>query len=120
MKKSPTAKKRASVGGQGGISGVLSTLVASITTIAGNLGKGSQASNGLTFQEQKELLMMQKGPDVHVAIVNFTTNYCQNLTVDEKITFKLHLSENPQKCSLFEEFDSDEKMGYIKRVLAST
>lgn len=45
MKKSPTDKKRASVGGQGGISGVLSTLGASITTIEAKVHRHPMASH---------------------------------------------------------------------------
>ena len=44
-------------------------------------------------------LDMQSGPDVHVTISDFTNNYSDNLTTDEKITFKEYLIDNPKKCS---------------------
>ena len=118
-KKSPRVKKRYSGGGQGKgrISGIMSTLGTTITTMTENFGRGAQANNSLTFEEQKQLIDLQSGPDVNVAILDFTNNYSDNLTTDEKITFKEYLIDNPKKCSMFEKFGHEEKIAYIRKTL---
>lgn len=85
-----------------------------------NFGRGSQASNNnsLTFDEQRQLIDMQSGPDVNAAISDFANNYAENLTTDEKITFKEYLIDNPKKCDMFENFCHDEKVAYIRKTLA--
>ena len=85
-----------------------------------NFGRGAQANNSLTFEEQKQLIDLQSGPDVNVAILDFTNNYSDNLTTDEKITFKEYLIDNPKKCSMFEQFGREEIIAYIRKTLVNT
>ena len=83
-----------------------------------NFGRGSQSSNSLTFDEQRQFIDMQSGPDVNAAISDFADNYSENLTTDEKITFKEYLIDNPKKCDMFERFNHEEKVAYIRKTLA--
>ena len=68
---------------------------------------------------KKKLIDMQSGPDVHVTISDFTSNYFDKLTTDEKITFKEYLIDNPKKCSMFEQFGREKKMANIRKTLVN-
>ena len=84
-----------------------------------NFGRSSQASNSLTIDEQRQLIDMLSGPDVNAAISDFANNYSENLTTDEKITFKEYLIENPKKGDMFVKFYHEEKVAYIRKTLAN-
>ena len=112
-------RKKHSGGGQekGGIGSVLSKLVTTMSATSDNFGRDSQASSSLTFDEQRQVIDMQFGPDVNAAISDFANNYPENLTTDEKITFKEYLIDNPKKCNMIEKFCHEEKVAYIRKTL---